>query len=84
MSTLFHFFFKVYDRLQPLGITTFHCVMLRTQKQIGGHFNSQLINAVQEGWKFRLIGDNVNFIIGVCNQRETMKSHMEHWFASII
>lgn len=58
--------------------------MLRTQKQIGGRFNSQLINAVQEGWKFRLIGDNVNFIIGVCNQRETMKSHMEHWFASII
>lgn len=83
MSLLFLFIFKVYDRLQPLGVTTSHCVMLRAQKQIGGHFNLQLINAVQEGKKFRLIGDNVNFMIDVSHQRETMKSHMEHWFGSM-
>lgn len=55
MNMSFYFNFKVYDRLQPLGITTSHCVMLRAQKQIGGHFNTQLVNAVQEGQKFRII-----------------------------
>lgn len=43
MNMSFYFNFKVYDRLQPLGITTSHCVMLRAQKQIGGHFNTQLV-----------------------------------------
>ena len=83
MNMSFYFNFKVYDRLQPLGITTSHCVMLRAQKQIGGHFNTQLVNAVQDGQKFRLIGDNVNFMVDVSHQRETMKAHMEHWFASM-
>ena len=83
MNMSFYFNFKVYDRLQPLGITTSHCVMLRAQKQIGGHFNTQLVNAVQDGQKFRLIGDNVNLMVDVIHQRETMKAHMEHWFASM-
>ncbi|WAR07883.1 hypothetical protein MAR_017841, partial [Mya arenaria] len=68
----------VYDRLQPLGISLSHSGMLETI------FNTELINSIQEGKKFRIVGDNINFNIGVTNERKSTgkTGHMEHWFGS--
>ena len=53
--------FQVYDRLLPLGICVSHSVTNTVLHQIGGHFDGQLIEAVKEGRKFRIVGDNINF-----------------------
>uniref|UniRef100_A0A8W8JJY1 Uncharacterized protein n=1 Tax=Magallana gigas TaxID=29159 RepID=A0A8W8JJY1_MAGGI len=32
--------------------------------------------------RFRIVGDNVNFKVGVCRERKDKMGHMEHWFGS--
>lgn len=50
---------------------------------ISGSFNEELINAVLEGKRFRIVGDNVNFHIDVAQERSVgKKAHIEHWFGS--
>ncbi|KAL5004258.1 hypothetical protein ScPMuIL_017714 [Solemya velum] len=73
---------KVYDRLQPLGVTVSHSIMLKVQKQVSSDIQKTLTTAVKEGKTFRLIGDNVNFMVGVSHERKDKQSHMEHWFGS--
>ncbi|WAR13400.1 hypothetical protein MAR_027580 [Mya arenaria] len=75
---------KVYDRLQPLGISLSHSGMLETMSAISGRFNTELINSIQEGKKFRIVGDNINFNIGVTNERKSTgkTGHMEHLFGN--
>lgn len=65
-----------------MGVTVSHSVLLKVQKHIGGHFNQELIDAVKEGKRFRLVGDNVNFQLTASHQRQGQSKHMEHWFAS--
>ena len=60
-----------------------HSTVLKVQQQIGGKFNAELIDAVRSGMRFRIVGDNVNFKVGVSRQREDKVGHMEHWFGSI-
>ncbi|XP_055997105.1 uncharacterized protein LOC130047014 [Ostrea edulis] len=73
---------KVYDRLQTVGVTVSHSTVLKVQQQIGGKFNAELIDAVKSGMRFRIVGDNVNFKVGVSRQRDDKVGHMEHWFGS--
>lgn len=40
------------------------------------------IQAVTEGKRFRIVGDNVNFMVAASHQRKGNSTHMEHWFAS--
>lgn len=40
------------------------------------------MDAVQDGKSFRLIGDNVNFMVKASHQRHESSQRMEHWFAS--
>lgn len=58
--------------------------MLDQMMGISGSFNEELINAVIYGKMFRLVGDNVNFQVGVAPERSSTgtKAHMEHWFCS--
>lgn len=56
--------------------------MNKLQEQIGGHFNEELIQAVKDGKRFRIVGDNVNFMVTASHQRKGNSTHMEHWFAS--
>ena len=76
--------FQVYDRLQPLGICVSHSVTNTVLHQIGGHFDGQLIEAVKEGRKFRIVGDNINFNVDTSHLKNigNGKKHMEHWFGS--
>jgi hypothetical protein len=60
-----------------------HSVLLKVQKQIGEHFNSELVKAVTDGKTFRIIGDNVNFMIKASHQRKDKAAkEMAHWFVS--
>lgn len=51
---------------------------------ISGSFNSELIDSVKCNKKFRIIGDNVNFHVGVAQVRQNIGKvdRMEHWFGS--
>jgi len=74
----------VYDRLQKVGVSLSHNGMLQQMTGISGSFNSELIDSVRRGKKFRIVGDNVNFNIGVAQARKSLgkSGHMEHWFGS--
>ena len=57
--------------------------MLDQMSSISGSFNEELVNAVLEGKRFRIVGDNVNFHIDVAQERSVgKKAHIEHWFGS--
>lgn len=62
-----------------------HDGMLETMTAISGSFNEAVIDAVKEGKRFRLVGDNINFKVSVTHERKSgnKSSHMEHWFGSI-
>ncbi|KAH3771970.1 hypothetical protein DPMN_173301 [Dreissena polymorpha] len=53
--------------------------------QISGHFNNELIDAIASGKKFRIVGDNINFHVGLTHERKSRgnAAHMEHWFGSM-
>ncbi|KAH3893353.1 hypothetical protein DPMN_017500 [Dreissena polymorpha] len=53
--------------------------------QISGHFNNELIDAIASGKKFRIVGDNINFHVGLTHERKSRENaaHMEHWFGSM-
>lgn len=74
----------VYDRLQKVGICLSHNGMLQFMSGISDSFNSELINCVKEGKRFRLVGDNINFHVSVAQTRKSVgkSGHMEHWFGS--
>lgn len=58
--------------------------MLETMTNITDNFNTELIKSVKNGNKFRIVGDNVNFHLGVAQARKSLgkTGHMEHWFGS--
>lgn len=63
-------------------MTVSHATLNKVQEQIVGLFNEQLVQAVTEGKRFRIVGDNVNFMVAASHQRKGNSTHMEHWFAS--
>ncbi|WAR12559.1 hypothetical protein MAR_026739, partial [Mya arenaria] len=77
-------FSGLYDRLQPIGVSLSHQGMLGAMSAISGSFNEELINAIKDGKKFRILGDNVNFHMGVDQARKSIRKvgHMQHWFGS--
>ena len=76
-------FIQVYDRLQPLGVTLSHSVMLRSMEGISGHFNSELVDSIRAGQTYRIVGDNINFQVGVKHGRRGKDNkHMVYWFGS--
>lgn len=68
-----------------MGVTLSHSGMLQTMNTISGTFNTELIDAVKKEKRFRIVGDNINFSVGVSHERksEGKHSHMEHWFGSV-
>jgi hypothetical protein len=63
-------------------VTVSHATLNKVQEQIGGHFNEQLVQAVTEGKRIRIVGDNVNSMVSASRQRKGNSAHMERWFAS--
>ena len=58
--------------------------MLETMSTISKSFITELTNCIKHGKKFRIVGDNVNFHMGVAQARKSIGKigHMEHWFGS--
>ena len=74
--------FQVFDRLQPMGVSLSYCRSLGVVELIGGHFNDQLIDLLKQGKRFRLVVDNINWKVGVHDQRLDNTSKMMHAFGS--
>lgn len=78
------FSLHVFDRLQKQGICLSYDGGLYVLEMIGGKFNDSVIDLVKEKRRFRIIGDNINWTVGVHDQRMDHTSYMEHAFGSAI
>lgn len=48
-------------------------------------YSTQLVRKiVNEGQKFRIIGDNINWTVGVRDERADRHAHMHHAFGSAV
>ncbi|KAL4217305.1 hypothetical protein ACF0H5_023756 [Mactra antiquata] len=58
--------------------------MLKTIYHISGYFTSELIDALKKGKSFRIVGDNINFQVGVSHARQSngKVGHIENSFGS--
>lgn len=69
--------------MEPIGITSSYSTLLRVIEEVGDSCYENILNALKNGKKYRLIGDNVNFRVGKKFQRSNEKqSQQYHWFAS--
>ena len=50
----------------------------------GGSFNLAVIDAIKDGKRFRLIGDNIKWKTGVHDERRGRHEHMNHAFGSAV
>ena len=53
-------------------------------EKIKGNFNTKLIETIKAGKKFRIVGDNINFYVGVRDERKGRHGKMMHYFGSAI
>ncbi|XP_061184242.1 uncharacterized protein LOC133192263 [Saccostrea echinata] len=75
---------KVFDRLQKVGVCLSYAKSLKLVDQIGGHFNDEMVELVRKGRRFRIVGDNINWKVGVHDQRIDNKDKFHHAFGSAI
>ena len=55
---------------------------LKVVELMGGKYKDELVATTEEGKKFRLVGDNINWTVGVHDQRQDNRGHMQHAFGS--
>ncbi|CAG2245512.1 unnamed protein product [Mytilus edulis] len=75
---------KVFDRLQTVGVCLSYERSLQIVEMIGGHFNDKVVQLVKDNTRFRIIGDNINWTVGVHDQRINNKQKMMHAFGSAV
>ena len=77
-----YFFFQIYNRLQRVGI----CINFRNGTRIldaiKGGFHKKAIDAVRQSKHIRIIGDNIDFVIGVRDERMKHHGKLHHYFGS--
>ena len=74
--------FQVYDELNPLGVCLSYGSMLQIQQQVGKHYEDLLVEQLKCGHSLRFIGDNLNFVSNVQDERQGHHKHMVHMFAN--
>lgn len=67
-----------------MGVCLSYNRSIRLQEIIGGSFNNQLIDLVKNYRRFRIVGDNINWSVGVDDQRLDRRGHMDHAFGSLV
>ena len=72
----------MYDQLNPLGVCLSYDSMLKIQSQIGEFYEELLAEEVNRGHTLRFIGDNLNFVADVSDERKGYHKHMVHMFAN--
>ncbi len=73
---------KVYDRLNKVGVCLSYNQSMEITNNVGSHFIDLLAEAVKENKYIRFIGDNLNFVVDVHDERQDHHKHMVHMFAS--
>ncbi|XP_062575477.1 uncharacterized protein LOC134237384 [Saccostrea cucullata] len=73
---------KVFDRLQPVGVCIGYERSLKVIQNFGGKYKEQLIEEIQNNKTIRIVGDNINWTVGVHDQRQDNRGHMQHAFGS--
>ncbi|WAR28244.1 hypothetical protein MAR_013948 [Mya arenaria] len=73
---------KVYDRLNRIGVSSPYCVTINVIKEAGSQYSKLLTERLKEGKQIRLIGDNLNFTVGVKEETSSHHRHMQHRFTS--
>ena len=60
-----------------------HSSVLYKMDLLVGYFNSELIDSVRVGWRYHIVGDNINFQVGVKFERKgEQHKHIGNWIGS--
>lgn len=78
------FIFQVFDRLHPVGLCMSYGHSWSLLDIFGRSFNLAVIDAIKDGKRNRLIGDNINWKTGVHDERRDRHEHMNHAFGSAV
>lgn len=74
---------QIFDRLNPLGVCVSYGTSLAVLNVIGNNYESQLREALEQGKKFRIVADNINWYSGVRDQRaDGPRSRLTNAFGS--
>jgi hypothetical protein len=72
----------MFDRLEPVGVCLSYCCTERLIESIRTDFDSSLVDAVRNGKRIRLVGDNVNMTVGVRDERADRHGKQLNYFGS--
>jgi hypothetical protein len=75
---------QVYDRLRLLGICLTYDTTTTLLDNLKGDYNKLIVEAVKAGKKIRFVGDNVNFKVGVRDERSGHHGKLMHYFGSAV
>ena len=73
----------MFDDLNPMGISMSYDTAWRDLEKMATKNKDELVQSVQEGQNFRLVGDNINFRVGVKHIRQGKAESAKDWFGSI-
>ena len=77
-----NFTLQLYDRLSKVGVCLSHQNTTILLDKITGNFNCKLVNAIKSGKHLRIVGDNIDFYLGVRDERKGFHGSMKHFFGS--
>lgn len=74
----------MYDRLQSVGVCLSYGRSLAIVDEIGQDFNRYILKLIESGKRFRIVGDNINWMAKVGEMRMDNRPKMEHAFGSAV
>ena len=80
----FYFSSKVYDRLQKLGVCLTRTCNSAILDNIKETFKIQIVEAITDNRYIRFLGDNIDFMIGVRDERIDKHAKLVHYFGSAV
>ena len=75
---------QLYDRLSQVGVCVSYTTTLKLIDMVKGNINVKLIEAIKARKHFRMVGDNINFEVGVRDERKGCHKEMMNYFGSAI
>jgi len=80
----FQLFIQGFDRLEPTGVCLSYTRSQLLIDAIRGDFDAKVIDAVRNGKKIRLVGDNVNITVGCRDEISDRHRKSLHYFGSAV
>ena len=57
--------FQVFDRLHTMGLCLCYGHSLTILEKLGGNFKTEVIDALKNKKRLRIVGDNINWYTGI-------------------